>query len=112
MSSRLTARKIVNAYFAKTGYLKPGTDFWRTLNFESKQKWRLYIQTVRTKIGQGNEAAQAAALTDLLPSDLGKKVARIWAKDPQLKQLLASNQAGASPSPSRNSWQSKVHNHQ
>jgi hypothetical protein len=100
MSSRLTARSIVNAYFTETGYLKPGVDFWKSLNFRSRQKWQLYIKTVRSNIGEGGQAAQVAALTELLPADLGANVAKIWAANPKLKQFLASKLpplAGAPP---------------
>ena len=90
MSSRLNTKLVVNAYFAQSGYMKPGSNFWKSLNFESKQKFRGFVNAARAKIGEGTAEEQVAAFASLVLPDLSSNVAKVWAADPKLKQFLTS----------------------
>jgi hypothetical protein len=96
MSSRLNTKSIVNAYFAQSGYMKPGINFWGSMNFESKQKFREFVNATRAKIGEGTAEEQVAAFASLVPPDLSSNVAKVWAADPKLKQFLVSENPPAS----------------
>jgi hypothetical protein len=90
MSSRLNTKSLVNAYFAQSGYMKPGINFWGSMNFESKQKFREFVNATRAKVGEGTAEEQSAAFASLLPPDLSSDIAKVWAADPKLKQFLVS----------------------
>jgi hypothetical protein len=88
-------KSIVNAYFAQSGYMKPGINFWRSMNFESKQESRGFVNAMLAKIGEGTTEEQVAAFASLVPHDLSANVAKLWATDPKLKQFLVPKQPPA-----------------
>jgi hypothetical protein len=93
MSAKFTPRGIVNAYFAESGFMKPGSDFWKSLNFDAKQKFRGYVKAMRKEIGEGTAEEQLEAFSDLLPPDLSSNMAKVWLADPRLKQFVLPNRA-------------------
>jgi hypothetical protein len=60
-------------HFAQSGYMKPGINFWKSLTFESKQKFRGFVNAARAKIGEGTPEEQVAAFASLVPNAVQSK---------------------------------------
>ena len=87
--SRLSSKRIINAYFANSAYLKPGVDVWRTLSFDLKQTVRAFVTRVGGSVAKsGSMEERLAAFLALIPKSLDKQVATQWATNPDRVQYL------------------------
>jgi hypothetical protein len=98
MSTRLTPRGIVNAYFAQSGLMTEGLDVWASFDFESKQRFRQFILKVRPGIAAGTMEQRLAQFVGLIPPNIAANTAKVYAADPERKHYLASKPADAAMS--------------
>jgi hypothetical protein len=91
--ARHTPKTIVNAYFSQSGHMRPGTDFWQTLDFESRQRFRQFVMKVRPGIGPGTTEERLEQFIALIPPNIASNTAKVYAANPELKHFLASKPA-------------------
>jgi hypothetical protein len=90
MATRLTSKKIANTYFGRSGYMKPGIDVWKTLDFDSKVRFRAFIIRAEKRIGAGSPEERLTQVLALIPPFIAANVAKVYANDPERKQYIAA----------------------
>jgi hypothetical protein len=88
LMSRITPKLIVNEYFRNSGYMKPGVDVWKTLDANSKDRFRDFVDELRPGIGDGTKESRLARWMTAIPPHVGRNVMQFYAADPKKKHLI------------------------
>jgi hypothetical protein len=88
-ATRIHPTHVVEAFFNKSQYILPGVNVWGTLDFESKQRFRSFIDQAKVNKPKNVSAAERLAyfVNAMLP-DLDLAIATRWGQIEDRKNLL------------------------